>query len=206
MTFHQFLLETVAIFVGDVLASAFIALMVYLAWYLLKYPGFRIGASWNFTGWNVKQMGRFPNASDSVPMTFTPSIGITSYDTTIKKLIHSVWVRQRADPQDPGNILGHRDLQQDGVLPEHRTTGGDLVRLVGPTISCTASRFQEVVSYPVFIETSDGAFYKAESVGNAPEGLTGFRYRCRNALYKVRRQVFSFKSFLRERILRGRQH
>jgi hypothetical protein len=80
-----------------------------------------------------------------------------------------------------------------------------LLKLHGPTISFPASKFQEVVKYPVFIETSDGAFYKAESVGNAPEGLTGFRHRCRNTLYKARRQVFSFKSFLRERILSGRQ-
>jgi hypothetical protein len=205
MTLRQFLLETLAIFVGDVFASAFIALVVYLVWYLFKYPGFRVGAIWTFTGWNVKQMGRFPNPSDSVPMTFTPSIGITSYDTSIRKLIHSVWVRQRADPQDPGNILGHRDLQQDGVLPELRTTGGDLLNLSGPTISCPASRFHEVVNYPVFIQTSDGAFYKAESVGNTPEGLTRFRYRCKNALYKMRRQVFSFKAFIRKRILGGRQ-
>jgi hypothetical protein len=105
MTFHQFLLETLAIFVGDVLATAFIALMAYLTWYLFKYPSFRVGASWTFTGWNVKQMGRFPNASDSVPMTFTPSIGITSYDTSVRKLIHSVWVRQRADVYDPGTVL-----------------------------------------------------------------------------------------------------
>jgi hypothetical protein len=83
--------------------------------------------------------------------------------------------------------------------------GGDLLKLHGPTISCHASQFHEVVNYPVFIETSDGAFYKAESVGNNPEGLTRFRYRCKNALNKVRRQVFSFKNFIRERILRGRQ-
>jgi hypothetical protein len=86
MTFHQFLVETLAIFVGDVLATAFIALVVYLVWYLFKYPSFRVGASWTFTGWDVKQMGRFPNPSDSAPMTFTPSIGITSYDTSIKEV------------------------------------------------------------------------------------------------------------------------
>jgi hypothetical protein len=205
MTLRQFLLETLAIFVGDVFASAFIALVVYLVWYLFKYPGFRVGASWTFTGWNVKQMGRFPNGLDSAPMTFTPSVGITSYDTSIKKLIHSVWVRQRADVYDPGVILGHRDLQKDGVLPELRTTGGDLLNLAGPTISGPASRFHEVVNYPVFIQTSDGAFYKAESVGNNAEGPTRFRHRCKNVLYKMRRQVFSLKAFIRKRILGGRK-
>jgi hypothetical protein len=116
--------------------------------------------------------------------------------------MYAVWVRERADVYDPGTILGQRDLQQAGVLPELRTTGGDLLKITGPTISCPASRFQEVVNYPVFIETSDGAFYKAESVGNLPEGLALFRYRCKNALYKVSRPVFSFKNFIRDRFLK----
>ena len=60
MTLHAFLLETLAIFVGDVCAVAFIALISSLAWRLIKSPGFRVGASWTFKGWSVNQDGQVP--------------------------------------------------------------------------------------------------------------------------------------------------
>jgi hypothetical protein len=204
MTLRQFLLETLAIFVGDVLATAFIALIAYLAWRVLKYPGFRVGASWAWEGWNVQQMGRFPTASDSGPMLLRPQISITSYETSVKKVIHSVWVRQHADPQNPGTILGHRDLQREGVAAERRTTGADPLHVIGPEISADASRFQEIVNFPVFVQTTDGAFYKAESVGNAAEGMNRFRYRARNALYRARRQASSLLGYIREHIFGNR--
>ena len=199
MTFKSFFLETLSIFLGDVFAVGFVALIGYVFWYLLKYPGFSVGASWSFEGWNVKQMGRFPNESDSGPMKFTPNISVTSYDPNVKKLIHSVWVRERADVFNPGDILGKRDLLQDGVLPEWRTTGGDLLKLSGPVITCKASEFHKVVNTPIFIETSDGIYYKATSVGNNPKGILKFRYQCRNAFHRVRLQLFSLKSYIRKR-------
>jgi hypothetical protein len=204
MTFRQFLVETLAIFVGDVLASTFIASIAYLAWRVLKYPGFRVGTSWAWEGWNVQQMGRFPTASDSGPVLLRPQISITSYETSVKRVIHSVWVRQHADPQNPGTILGHRDPQRDGVAVERRTTGADPLHIIGPEISADASRFREIVNCPVFVQTSDGAFYKAESAGNMAEGLTHFRYRAKNALYRVRRQFSSLLGFIRERMFGSR--
>jgi hypothetical protein len=141
-------------------------------------------------------MGRLPNDSDSGTMEFTPSIAVTSYDVGVKKVIHSVWVRERTDVFNPGTILGHRDLQQAGIPSEERTTGGDLLKFQGPKITHPTSKFHEVVTYPIFIETSDGAFYKAGSVGNSPTGLIRFRYRCRNAVHKIRQQLFSLKSYI----------
>jgi hypothetical protein len=200
MTPRQFWLETLTIFLGDVLATAFVGTVAYLVWYLLKYPGFRVGAGWSFTGWNVQQMGRFPNASDSgTTMEFTPNVGVNSYDTHVKKVIHSIWVRERADVYNPGNILGHRNLQQDGVPQEERTTGGDLLNLHGPRIVRPASKFHEVVNCPVFIQTSDGTFYKAVSVGNLPTGVLRLRDRSKNALYKFRQQLFSLRDYIRQR-------
>jgi hypothetical protein len=198
MTPRQFWLETLTIFLGDVFATAFVGLAAYLVWYLLKYPGFRVGANWTFKGWNVQQIGRFPNDSDSGTMDFTPNVGVNSYDTHVKKVIHSIWVRERADVYNPGNILGHRNLQQDGVPQEERTTGGDLLNLHGPKIVRPASKFREVVNCPVFIQTSDGSFYKAESVGNQPKGIIRLRYRSRNALYKFKQQLFSLKNYIQQ--------
>jgi len=199
MTLKSFLLDTLSIFLGDVFAVGFVGLIGYAFWYLVKYPGFTVGASWSFDGWNVKKMGRFPDESDSGPMKCTPNVSVTSYDPSVKKLIHSVWVRERADVYNPGEVLGHRDLFQEGVLPELRTTGGDLLRLAGPAIDCKASEFHTVVNTPIFIETSDGSFYKAFSVGNNPKGILKFRIQCRNAFHRVRLQLFSLKSYIRKR-------
>lgn len=200
MTLRLFFIDTLSNFLGDVLAAAFIASVAYLVWRLTKYPGFRVGASWTYKGWNVPQMKRFPNASDTGVMEFVPNVVVNSYDLGVKKIIHSVWVRQRADPNNPGNILGHRDLRRDSVPVEERTTGGDLLTFQGPVIQSSTSKFHEVVNCPVFIQTSDGLFYKAESGGNNPTGVVRLRYRYKNALYKIKQQVFSVKSYVQKRL------
>lgn len=197
MTLHQFILETLTIFLGDVLATAFIASVGYFVWRLLKYPGFRVGATWSFTGWNIPQMGRLPNASDPGTMEFTPHIGVSSYDTDVKKLVHSVWVRERADSYNPGTILGHRDLHLDGVPTQERTTGGDVLILQGPKIVYPTAKFHEILNSPVFIQTSDGAFYRAESEGNTTWGLLRLQHRARNALHKFKEQIFCLESYIR---------
>jgi hypothetical protein len=171
MTSHTFFLETLAIFLGDVFATAFIAVFLFGVWYLKKYPGypgFYVGANWNFKGWDFNKMGRFPNASDSGVMEFTPNVCVISRDAGVRKVIHSVWVRERADVNNPGAVLGHRDLKKDGVAPEARTTGGDLLAFQGPKIVCSASEMNKIINFPIFIETSDGIFYQAVSGGNKP--------------------------------------
>jgi hypothetical protein len=52
-----FWLETLSIFLGDVLATLFIGTATYVLWYLLKYPGFRVGANWSYGGTAAKPVG-----------------------------------------------------------------------------------------------------------------------------------------------------
>ena len=108
-------------------------------------------------------MGRLPNESDTEKLVLMPNISVISYDVKVKKVISAVWVRERADVNDPGEILEHRDLQREGVPVETRTTGGELLSLNGPRIDCVASVFQRVSSFLIFVRTSDGEFYRAES-------------------------------------------
>lgn len=186
-----FPMETLSIFLGDVLASIFVALGAIFLWYLLKYPGFRVGANWTFTGWDTQKMGRFPNESDLGQMVLMPNVSVTSFDMSVKKVIHAVWVRERSNPNDPGEILGMLDLRKEGMAAEIRTTGGDLLALRGPTITCDASRFTRVMNFPIFIQTSDGEFYKAESPGNEPKGVVRIRYKLHNYLYPVKEWILN---------------
>src|SRR5580658_4423596 len=122
----------------------------------------------------MNKTGRFSNSSDTHIMEYTPGISINSYDAGVREIVYAVWVRERADLSNPGSILGKRDLQQEGVIPEARTTGGDLINLQRPTIAAPASKFFEVVNHPMFIQTSDGIYYKAVSPGKLPEAGTAF--------------------------------
>jgi hypothetical protein len=56
-----------SIFLGDVLATIFVAGGAYFFWYILKYPGFQVGASWTYSGWDASKMGRLPNESVTEP-------------------------------------------------------------------------------------------------------------------------------------------
>ena len=85
--------ETLSIFLGDVLATIFVAGSAYVLWYLLKYPGFRVGANWTFVGWDAQKMGRLPNESDTGALTLVPNISVTSHDMNVKKVIAAVWAR-----------------------------------------------------------------------------------------------------------------
>jgi hypothetical protein len=185
-----FWLETLSISLGDVLATIFIGSSAYVAWYVLKYPGFRVGANWTYLGWDLQKMRRLPNESDTGSLELMPNISVTSRDLTVKKIIASVWVRERADVNDPGEIYGVRHLQREGVPPEVRTTGGDLLSLTGPRIVCQASKFQRIFYCPIFIQTSDGEFYRAQSPGNSPKGIL-----------KLRNQIQDFAHAVKQRLL-----
>jgi hypothetical protein len=187
----SFWMETLSIFVGDVLASVFVAGGAYFAWYLLKYPGFRVGANWSFSGWDVAKMGRLPGGSDDVSMSLMPNISIVSRDATVRKIITSVWVRERADVHNPGVIHGVRHLQRDGVPPELRTTGGDLLAFYGPTIQCNANKFGQISNCPIFIETSEGEYFQAQSPGNSPIRLARLRYRIQDFVYIAKQRILT---------------
>lgn len=186
-----FWLETLSIFLGDVLASVFVAGAAYFLWYLLKYPGFRIGANWTYVGWDVQQMGRLPNESDTGKLVLMPNIAITSHDMNVKKVISAVWVRERADIDNPGEILGHRDLRRDGVPVEIRTTGAEQLTLSGPTIECQASAFLRITRFPIFVQTSDGEFHKAESPGNAASGIVKLRYKIQKSVQTAKQRILA---------------
>lgn len=184
-----FWLETVTIFLGDVLATIFIAVAAYVVWYILKYPGFRVGANWTYTGWDALKMGRLPNESDAGTLQLMPNVAVTSYDMTVKKVVIAVWVREQIDLRDPGTIHGMLDLKRAGLPPEIRTTGGDLLRLPGPTITCQANQFRQISNCPIFIQTSDGEYYQAESPGNAAKGVVRIRYKIQEFVRASKRRL-----------------
>jgi hypothetical protein len=80
-----FWLETFSIFLGDVLATIVIAVSASILWYVLKYPGFRVGANWTYIGWDMRKMGRFPNDSDTGTLKLMPNISVTSRDMGVRK-------------------------------------------------------------------------------------------------------------------------
>ena len=104
--------ETLSIFLGDVVAVAFAGFITWVFWYVLKYPGFRVGANWTIVGWDSQQMGRLPNESDAGQLTLMPNISVVSFDPKVQKVIHAVWVRERAEIYDPGVIHGHLDRRK----------------------------------------------------------------------------------------------
>src|SRR5215472_13442927 len=72
--------ETLSIFLGDVFAVLFIGAAAAVLAYLVKHPGFRVGANWSYIGWDVAKMGRLPNDTDKGDVQFMPNIAVTSYD------------------------------------------------------------------------------------------------------------------------------
>ena len=183
--------ETLSILLGDVLATFFVGFVAYAFWYLLKYPGFRVGASWSYQGWDLQKMGRLPNESDTGDMELMPNVSVRSRDVTRKKVIAAVWVRERADIHDPGEIHGVLDLRKAGIPTEVRTTGGDLLSLPGPKIQCQVKNFHRIFNTPIFIQTSDGEFYKAQSPGNLPKGIVKMRYDLQETFDVLRQRLLA---------------
>jgi hypothetical protein len=198
-----FWLETLSIFLGDVLATIFIGGTAYISWYVAKYPGFRVGANWSFAGWDAQRMGRLPSEADTGTLQLMPNIAVTCRDATVKKVIVAVWVRERKDLHNPGEIHGFLDLKKAGVPVDARTTGGDVLNLYGPTIVCEASKFQRIFRCPVFIQTSDGELYQAESPGNNAKGIVKLRYDLKKLLRAVKPpyQVREFLHAAKVRVL-----
>jgi hypothetical protein len=181
--------ETFSILLGDVLATVVILGASVLWFIVMKHPGFRVGANWTYIGWDSEKMQRLPIESDVGELTLIPNIAITSRDMSAKKIIAAVWVRERADVSNPGTIYGVHHLQHTPL--EERTTGGDILRLMGPRIVCPASKFQQIFNCPIYIQTSDGEFYKATSPGNLPEGIVKLRYNIQSFLDTVKRRILS---------------
>jgi hypothetical protein len=168
--------ETLSIFLGDIAATVFLASLAYVLFYLLKYPGFRVEANWSSSGGDLRETGRPPGNSDNAPMEVWPNVSVVSRDTDVKKVIVAISVRERADETNPDEVHGVHRLQEDTPI-EHRTTGADPLKLIGPRISCNASNYQRFSNMPIFIETSDGRLHRAQSPGNPIKGIAKLRYR-----------------------------
>jgi hypothetical protein len=118
----------------------------------------RIGANWTWEGTDPK---------DNNFIFLHPNINIVSYSNAPRLIIHSVWVRERQDIKKPGQIYGHLNLT-DHMGAEKRTTGGDPVNIAGPRIRCKnlKTEVSKVMTCPVWIQTSDNQWFKAQSTGN----------------------------------------
>lgn len=164
--FH-FWLETLSIFVGDVLAVIVVGVGGILLLQKLKKPGFRIKVDWQYIGWDLQKMKRLPNEWDSGNLVVVPMVTLTSHDMAVQKIISVLYVRERADLSDPGDVRAHLELATT-MTEEARTTayqGNPLLKLRGPEIPCQANNARRITQLPVFVETNEGEIFLAEKPG-----------------------------------------
>ena len=128
----------------------------------------RIGASWTWEG----------TTPDPSYMTMHPNINVVSRSNAPKKIVHLIWVRESRNIHKPGKIYGKVDLVNE-LAVENRTTGGDPLNLVGPTIKCKnlETETKKVMRCPIWIQTSDNKWYRAQSTGNPPSFAERLRDR-----------------------------
>ena len=147
-------------------ATAVAGFTVWLFRVIRQCASLRIGANWTWEG----------TSADPAYMKMHPNINVVSRPNARKQIVHSIWVREFKSSRRPGEIYGKIDLV--GTVPEEkRTTGGDPLNLVGPTIACQnlTTEVEKAMRYPVWVQMSDGQMYKAQSAGNPP----GFAERIR---------------------------
>ena len=142
-----------------VVSTALIGSILWLCRALGQSTALRIGAGWEWEG------------LDSQPgyMRLHPTINIVSRSNTPKKIVHSIWVRESKNIYKPGQSHGKIDLV-DKLPVEKRTTGGDPLNFSGPTIKCENLKVvvEKVMNCPVWVQTTDNKWYKAQSMGNPP--------------------------------------
>jgi len=153
-----------------VVATALIGFVIWLFKALGQSTSLRIGANWTWEG----------TTPDPTYMTMHPNINVVSRSNAPKKIVHSIWVRESRNIHKPGKIYGKVDLVNE-VPVENRTTGGDPLNFVGPTIKCEnlKKEAEKVMRCPIWIQTSDDRWYKAQSMGNPPSFAERLRDRLR---------------------------
>ena len=141
-----------------VAGTALIGFAVWSYRALRQRTSLRIGANWHWEG-----LGTEPGY-----IRLHPNINIVSRSNAPKKIIHSIWVRESKSIHKPGQIYGKIDLL-DKLSAEQRTTGGDPLNFVGPTIKCKNlnEEVEKVMRCPIWIQTTDDKWYKAQSIGNS---------------------------------------
>jgi hypothetical protein len=151
-----------------VVGTAVISFVVWIFKALGQSTSLRVGANWTLER----------ATSDSAHMTLHPNVNVVSRSNAPKKIVHSIWVRESKNIHKPGKIYGKVDLVNH-IPIENRTTGGDPLNLVGPTIKFANSdrEAEEIMHCPIWIQTSDDRWYKAQSMGNPPNFAE--RLRCR---------------------------
>ena len=142
-----------------VCATAVVGIAVRLFRLIRQSTSLRIGANWTWEG----------TSADPAHMRMHPNVNIVSRPNARKQIVHSIWVRESKSRRRPGKIYGKIDLVN--TVPEgKRTTGGDPLNLVGPTITCqnVITEAEKAMRYPVWVQMSDDRWYKAQSAGNPP--------------------------------------
>jgi hypothetical protein len=150
-----------------VAATAFVGFVVWLFKWLRQSTSLRIGAGWTSA-----------RATDPECVTMHPNVSIVSRPNAPRKIVHSIWVRESKNIYKPGTIYGKIDLA-DTMPVEKRTTGGDLLSFVGPTITCSKAQIPTVMRCAIWIQTTDNTWYKAQSMGNPPKLAERLRLRVR---------------------------
>lgn len=159
--------------VGVSVTLAGTALIGFVVWSyraLCQRTSLRIGANWHWEGLE----------SDPGYMRLHPNINIVSRSNAPKKIILSIWVRESKNIHKPRQIYGKIDLL-DKLPVEQRTTGGDPLNFVGPSIKCKNlnAEVETVMHCPIWIQTTDDKWYKAQSLGNLPGLAERIRLRLR---------------------------
>ena len=151
----DYLTKTLSGLTVAIIIAAYVELR--LRWYKRNL---RIGANWSWEG-TVR--------NDPTHMILYPNVGIISHKNAPKLIVNSIWVRERKDISNPGQIYGRLDLTPL-FLPNQRTTGGDPLNFNGPKIKCKNLTVEaaKVMRCPIWIQTSDNQWFKAQSPGNAP--------------------------------------
>jgi hypothetical protein len=156
MSLRDFLLETLSILLGDVLAVLILGFFGYMV--LRKAPPFRIKVEWAYNNWDREKRGRLPNEWDAEDVEIMPLVRVISDDMTVQKVVSVIWVREWPDESKPGKIYGCQKLSE--TMPkEARTTAFEnkrILELHGPKIVCPARESRHITKLPVFIETEDG--------------------------------------------------
>jgi|SRR5580658_1332892 hypothetical protein len=142
-----------------VVSTALIGSVVWLYRALGQSTALRVGAGWEWEG---------PDPQPGY-MRLHPVINVMSRSNAPKKIVHSIWVRESKNIYKPGKIYGKIDLV-DQLAVEKRTTGGDPLNFSGPTIKCEdlKAAVEKVMNCPIWVQTTDNRWYKAQSMGNPP--------------------------------------